>query len=109
MFSIFNRKADKKFTAAISGIEKYVAKFEEAAKAADTEMQAEEDRLGKLVDKADKATEAAYEMYRQIEIKAIEKVDEATAKAEARKAELLAIATKAKTAVENHRKIYLSN
>jgi len=109
MFSVFKQKADKQFFKAISGIEKYVAKFEEAAKAAEEEIQTQEDKLGKLVDRADKAIEAAYEMYRQIEIKTIEKVDEATAKAEARKAELLDISNKARVAIANHRKIYLSN
>jgi len=109
MFSIFNRKVDKKFNDAILGIGKYVTKFEEAAKAAEKEIQAEEDKLGKIVDRADEATEKAYELYRQLEIKAIEKVDEATAKAEARKAELLAIVNNAKVVAESYKKVYLSN
>lgn len=108
MFNIFKRSADRKFSKAVTGIEKYVAQYEEAAKAAEQELIAVAEGLTAKVAKLDTKSEKALVKYKAVVDKTVEKTNEATVKAELRKMTLKVIAAKATTAVNNHKSIYLS-
>jgi len=103
----FSKKADKHFSEATAGIEKYISMYKQAVEAAKVELQNIEVKVAEKINLYDSKIEAAYSKYMAKEAKYGEKSARLMSTSEARKSELESIAELAQRAVDNHNRIYL--
>lgn len=96
-------KPEHKFASAVADVEKFVGKFEAAAKQAQEELVQQEAELTKAVDKKDSTIEKAYSKYVQVEKTEQERYSTFEAVAKERSVLLKALIEKSNTVATNFR------